>query len=269
MNKFEQYLRYLNLIRLDTNHPSSILMVQFIRKESDSRILKVITYYSDTGPLQCQELFQSCYSAVSAVRREKIDSMVFDKDKRLSLGVELLLMKALDDLGEDADLSKIGYEGNGKPFLKGTDIQFNLSHSEERVMCSVSDAPVGCDVERIQPIELDIARRYFFGSEYESIASVTDDERYDRFYRFWTLKESFMKVTGLGFRLGLDDFCIDLENGVSVDQHVDDREYHFKEYFVNDGYRYAASSTNPDFEDRMRYFDLNDFHLLGITHGRL
>ena len=225
-------------------------------------MLKVVTYYADTGSLECQETFQKCYSAVSPLRRSKVDSMVFDKDKRLSLGVEVLLMKAIEDLGEDVDLSTIITVANGKPAIKGSDIQFNLSHSEQRVMCSVSDRPVGCDVERIQPIEMDIARRFFFGTEYEAISSVSDKDRYDLFYRFWTLKESFMKVTGLGFELPLDSFRIDLGDTITVHQGVDDQDYHFKEYFVDDGYRYAVCSANSDFEEKMRAVNISDLVVL-------
>ena len=169
------------------------------------------------------------------------------KDKKLSIGVELLLRKALSDLGEE--MHDIELVKNNKPVLRGSDIHFNLSHSGTRVMCSVSDDDVGCDVEKIAPIYLDIARRFVFGSEYERIASANDEDRYDLFYRFWTLKESFMKVTGLGFELPLDSFRISLDDGISVDQDVDDRTYHFREFYLNDGYRYASCSINEHIDD--------------------
>jgi len=219
--------------------------------------LATVTYYSDTCALADRGLFERLYSTVSDYRRSKIDGYIFDKDKRLSLGVELLLRKALEDMGEDADLSCIDTVANGKPVIRGSDFHFNLSHSEERVMCSVSDSDVGCDVERIQPIDLDIARRYFYGTEYDAIASESlPDSRYDLFYRFWTLKESFMKVTGLGFELELDRFRISLGDPITVDQTVDAGPYHFREYFVDDGYRYACCSRSDDFEPEMRRVDL-------------
>ena len=220
--------------------------------------MKVITYYADSGDLKDREAYDSAYSRVSAVRRGKTDNFVFNKDRRLSLGVELLLMKALEDLGEDSESFEIEYVANGKPKLKGSDICFNLSHSEERVMCSVSERDVGCDVEFIKPINLEIARRFFFGSEYDTIASMEDSEQYDTFYRFWTLKESFMKVTGLGFELPLDHFRIDLGEEITVDQSVDDRYYRFVEYNPNDGYRCAVCSVDNGFEPEMRKVDLRD-----------
>ena len=219
--------------------------------------MRTITYYSETDPLKDPALFSKHYRQVSDYRRKKIDSFVFDKDKRLSLGVELLLRRALQELGEDPDSVSIGSVGNSKPVLRGSDISFNLSHSEERVMCSVSDADVGCDTEMIRPIDLDIARRYFYGTEFAAISAEQDSEsRYDLFYRFWTLKESFMKVTGLGFELPLDRFCIHLGDRITVDQDVELSDFMFKEYSVGDGYRYAVCSKNGAFEPDMRHVDL-------------
>ncbi len=219
--------------------------------------MRTVTYYSDTDALCEPEIFSRCYREVSDRRRRKTDALVFDKDKRLSLGVEMLLRRALEDLGEDPDSFETDLGENGKPFLRGSDIHFNLSHSEQRVMCSVSDSDVGCDTELVRPMDLDIAKRYFFGSEYDAISSETDpDAMTDKFYRFWTLKESFMKATGLGFKLPLDGFRIRLGDTIEVDQNVGPGPYRFREYDVGDGYRYAVCSLNGDFEEEMRFADL-------------
>jgi len=73
---------------------------------------------------------------VPPYRRDKAVGYVFDRDRALSIGVELLLFNTLSDLGI-TDYEVI--EGvNGKPFLKDYDVCFNLSHSGNRVMCSVA-----------------------------------------------------------------------------------------------------------------------------------
>ena len=218
--------------------------MDFISEHAITSPLRTITYSSDTDRLDDPELYASAYRAVSEYRRQKTDKFVFMKDRKLSLGVEILLRKALYDLGMEE--GEIEFIKNGKPALKGSDICFNLSHSGTKVMCSVSDEDVGCDVEMIAPIDLNIARNYFYGSEYDTIAAAEGDSRYDLFYRFWTLKESFMKVTGLGFELPLDAFRIMLGNPITVDQDVDGRDYHFREFFLDDGYHYACCSVNRD-----------------------
>ena len=164
------------------------------------------TYIACTDELENSMLFFSLYSAMPQYRRDKINRMVFPKDKRLSLGVGALLDYALT-LDGVSD-REIIYVQNQKPCLKNSNIRFNLSHSGNMVFCAVSDTDVGCDVEQITDIDMKIAARFFFHEEYEAISACPDNtSRNDLFFRYWTLKESFMKVTGLGFKLQPDDFC--------------------------------------------------------------
>ena len=206
--------------------------------------MNIQVYTADVTELEDSQLYQVWYSRVCPARREKIDRIRFDSDKRLSLGAGALLEIALRVNGiQDFTLQ---YGENGKPQLAGRqDIQFNLSHSGTRVMCAVSDCGIGCDVERIRDIDLKLARRFFFSEEYEALARCGDSaHRNDLFFRYWTLKESFMKATGLGFSLPLDAFCMILDGDmVSVRQSVDSRRYYFHEYNRGDGYRYALCSV--------------------------
>ena len=209
--------------------------------------VKTVTYCSDVSFLDDPQVYDRAYESMPEYRRKKVDAFKFPKDKKLSMGVELLLRKAMSDLGED--MGDMSISKDGKPFLVGSKIQFNLSHSGTMAMCSVSDKEVGCDVELVEPIDLRIAEKFFFDSEYDTIASLEGDSRYEMFYRFWTLKESFMKITGLGMRLPLNSFRITLGDEIKVDQSVDDRQYHFREFFLDDGYRYACCSLDKDIED--------------------
>ena len=206
------------------------------------------TYSACTDELENSMLFFSLYAGMPQYRKDKINKMVFPKDKRLSLGAGALLDYALTL--EGVSDREIIYVRNRKPCLKDSNIQFNLSHSGNMVFCAVSDKDVGCDVEQITNIDMQIAARFFFHEEYEAISACTDSaSRNDLFFRYWTLKESFMKVTGLGFKLELDDFCIDLRSGgISVKQSVDDRNYYFREYEADPGYKFSVCTADypPD-----------------------
>lgn len=204
---------------------------------------RIKVYIADVEALKNPEVYRTCYSKVSCERKEKIDRFYFEKDKRLSLAAELVLQQALGEKGISTWQQHLGV--NGKPYIDG--IYFNLSHSEDKVMCAVSDWEIGCDVEKVTDIELAISQRFFYGTEHETIMEkVTDEERYDTFFRLWTLKESFMKVTGLGMSLPLDAFRIDLgEDEIKVEQQVDHQAYCFKEYDLRDGYKYAVCTQIP------------------------
>ena len=115
-----------------------------------------------------------------------------------------------------------------------------------KVMCAVSDCDIGCDVEQIIDVDKKIAKRFFFSEEYKALMRCESKDSYnDLFFRYWTLKESFMKATGLGFKLALDEFSISFDNGsISVKQNFDKKKYYFAEYDLKDGYKYALCSAD-------------------------
>lgn len=207
------------------------------------------TYIACTDELVNSMLFSSLYARMTQYRKDKINRMVFLKDKRLSLGAGALLDYAL--ILEGVSDREIIYVQNQKPCLKNSNIRFNLSHSGNMVFCAVSDKDVGCDVEQITDIDMQIAARFFFHEEYAAISACPDStSRNDLFFRYWTLKESFMKVTGLGFKLNLDDFCIDLRSdGIDVKQSVDSRNYYFKEYTADTGYKFSVCTADAPPDD--------------------
>lgn len=207
-------------------------------------ITKPVLYAASVAPLADAEHYAAAYAAVSPARQEKVDRFRFEKDKRLSLGAELLLRHALhcEGLGEIPIL--FDYGAQGKPRLKDCSVYFNLSHSGEYVVCALAPYEVGCDVEQVTPIDLNIARRFFFRSEYDDIAAQTTQRaRNELFFRCWTLKESFMKVTGLGMKLPLDAFEIVRGAEITVRQSVDTRQYSFAEFDELSGYRCALCTA--------------------------
>ncbi|WP_019613959.1 4'-phosphopantetheinyl transferase family protein [Psychromonas ossibalaenae] len=100
---------------------------------------------------------------------------------------------------------------HGKPELNNTSpaLRFNLSHNDDLVVCSVClEHDIGCDVENLSrrvSIEA-IAKRYFSAEEYQSLKGLESAQLHRRFFEYWTLKEAFVKATGLGISQGLDTF---------------------------------------------------------------
>lgn len=157
-------------------------------------------YYADVSVLADESAFRSAYNAVSPERRKKTDAYRFGKDKYLSLGAELLLQKALGDLGCPAPVG-FSFGGNGKPYLKNAPgVYFNLSHSGKYAVCALSSAEVGCDIEEIRSYPDAVAKKILTQREYAELLSIPEAERKNTaFFRYWTLKESFIKYTGSGF----------------------------------------------------------------------
>ncbi|MDO5861007.1 4'-phosphopantetheinyl transferase superfamily protein [Methanobrevibacter sp.] len=157
---------------------------------------------------------KKAYGLVSKKRQEKINFYRFEKDKKLSCGAYLLLKKMLAEANITNPVFKT--EKYGKAYISNHEnIHFNLSHSGKIVLCAISDREVGADVEIIDPeIDLNIARHYFYNSEYENIMNA--ENRQEEFFKYWVLKESYMKYTGLGMNLKLDSFEIIIEDKISL-----------------------------------------------------
>lgn len=157
---------------------------------------------------------KKAYSLVSKNRQEKIDFYRFEKDKKLSCGAYLLLKKLLSEENVTNPIFKT--KEYGKAYISNHEnIHFNLSHSGKIVLCAISDMEVGADVEYIDhEIDLNIARHYFHNSEYENI--MTAENKPDEFFKYWVLKESYMKYTGLGMNLELDSFEIIVEDRIRL-----------------------------------------------------
>jgi len=165
-------------------------------------------YIATTKSLEDEEKFSSLLKTVSKYRQQKVDNYKTPAEKRLSLGVGVLLSRALEKEGYDEKKLQMLSKDNGRPYFKGhEEVFFSLSHSGERVMCAISSQPIGCDVQII-----------------------SDDAGLD--IETWPKIEAYSKAS--------DTNLVDLLGGkVSFNQ-----AYHFKELEWNDGYKYVICSID-------------------------
>ena len=105
-----------------------------------------VLYAACVTPLKSAQLYQAAYASASPVRKQKTDCFRFLKDRRLSLGVELLLRHALRSAEAGELPSEFIYNAQGKPCFNGNFLHFNLSHSEDWAICALAPCEVGCDV---------------------------------------------------------------------------------------------------------------------------
>lgn len=194
---------------------------------------------------------KKAYPLVSKSRQEKIDFYRFDKDKKLSCGAYLLLKKLLSEENISNPIFKTGKYG--KAYISNYEnIYFNLSHSGKIVLCAISDMEVGADVEYIDPkIDLNISKNYFYNSEYENIMNA--ENKSNEFFKYWVLKESYMKYTGLGMNLKLDSFEIKIEDEISLKN--DTKNLKFKLFDIED-YKIGIAS----------HYDISDLTEYNVTN---
>ncbi len=100
----------------------------------------------------------------------------------------------------------------GKPFLpKYPDCYFNLSHSGDYLAIAVTEiGEVGIDIEQLKQKSdfYPLVKRCFAEVEQNYWLGLPESQKCVEFYRFWTRKEAFVKATGRGIGLGLNQCVI-------------------------------------------------------------
>lgn len=219
----------------------------------------VKVYAAEVSPLMDDRLYRKLYDRAPFDRRAKADRFRFQKDKLLSIGVWSLLCHALQE--EGIPKFTVEQRENSKPYLAGVPgLYFNLSHSERMVMCAVAELEVGCDVEKKTAIDPALAEYTMTAGERERIYSFQEcSEQEEMFFRIWTLKESYMKATGLGMKLAPVTFGMTFDDGtIGIRGQENSRKYFFKEYNLNDGYCYSCCSASERFMEDIIKVDLKE-----------
>ena len=219
--------------------------------------MSVFLYAASVTPLADPDLYAAAYRAASEGRRQKTDRCRRAADRHLSLGAELLLQYALKAAGEPS-APEYAADENGKPYLPGGGRHFNLSHSGTYALCALSGREVGCDIEAVAETDaLEIAGRFFCPEEAADIAAAASrEDRLVRFYRYWTLKESYLKATGPGMTLPLDRFRVELAAGPSVIRDGRRAPYTFLESADIPGYRIALCAEEDCRDTRLTLVDI-------------
>ncbi len=127
-----------------------------------------------------------------------------------------LVPKYLAAAGREPRKLKIARAEKGKPYFEDcSDIHFSVSHSGEFFACAFAEFPIGLDIQEhikrqnetdAQAAErcMKIAKRFFHPDEVDALELDT----VSAFYKIWTAKESFVKLTGQGIDGEFGDFCI-------------------------------------------------------------
>lgn len=155
--------------------------------------------------------YKKYYSLMSRERQEKVDSLnIYDDKKRTVVG-EMLVKKEIANLLEiNPESINIYPNKSGKPYAENCSLEFNISHSENIVVCAIDKNKIGIDIEKIRPINLKIAKRicnedelnYLFGfTPKENDFKYTEDVNIlNRFFEIWTGKEAYGKCVGTGLK---------------------------------------------------------------------
>lgn len=145
-----------------------------------------------------QAEYEKWYNLMSEEKKQKVDRMKFEKDRKCSVAGEMLARKGIAEfLNISVEEISFSVTPKGKPTADNLNIYFNISHSDNMVACGVSKVEIGIDIEKIRPINLNIADKICLENELEYIYK-NKDEQTNRLFEIWTGKEAVFKYHGTG-----------------------------------------------------------------------
>lgn len=149
------------------------------------------------------ELLERALAILPDDRRTKALSYRQIEDRKRSVISYLLLLYGLRNLYGITN-PEFYYGGQGKPYLAGApDIFFNISHCKNACVCAFSDCETGVDIQDIRPYSPATARRICCPDELAALGHCHDKDR--TFSRIWSMKESYVKMTGTGITVPLNE----------------------------------------------------------------
>jgi 4'-phosphopantetheinyl transferase len=200
-----------------------------------------------------QGLMAEYESLMSDQERVRYKRYRFEKDRMLHLIARALVRTTLSRYA-DVEPTQWRFTANqyGRPEIAAgqeiAPLRFNLAHTEGFVVCGVTlERDVGVDVENHERVAktAEISKRFFSTLEYTDLLRLPPEQQRERFFHYWTLKESFVKAHGQGLSLPLGRFSFHLSGSqvlrVSFDPHLEDDPDQWQFWLIRPGPRHSIA----------------------------
>jgi 4'-phosphopantetheinyl transferase len=192
-------------------------------------------YFSWPEKISDPALLSRYESLLSANERARMSRFHFARNRHQYLVTRALVRASLSAYYPlEPGAWQFSQNRYGKPEISHPDaslsMRFNLSHTHGLTVCAIArHYDIGVDVEdsqRTTRADLNSLAGYFSAQEFEDLRKLPADEQPQRFFAYWTLKESYIKARGLGLAIPLDKFSFRFEanqlKGFSVHPDLQD-----------------------------------------------
>jgi len=202
------------------------------------------TWIAEISPLMDRATYERFYATIPKHRQDKADRIYYKHwiKRAQSVGVWCL------------------WESMKAHFQINDDHIYNFSHSGDYVLCSAEttgkqDVLLGCDIEEVGLYNHSFIHRFYAMSEQRRLRRSKGEGNWKNlFTRYWVLKESYMKATGLG--MAIDTRAIEFDIGEEGDMvrllhapHHDEDHFYFQEMLLtNTNYKAAVCSSDHEID---------------------
>ncbi|MGH8258906.1 MAG: 4'-phosphopantetheinyl transferase family protein [Steroidobacteraceae bacterium] len=171
-----------------------------------------LAFYDDITDARLHARYRAL---LSDAERSQEPKFYFERDRKRYLVTRALVRTVLSRYAPIAPQEWIfSTNAYGRPQVanveaQGAYLSFNVSHTYGLIALAVaSEIELGVDVEnlRARAAMIDVAERFFSREEAAALAAVPQASQHDRFFEYWTLKESYIKARGMGLSIPLEKF---------------------------------------------------------------
>lgn len=198
-------------------------------------------------PKKYPELLQNL---TSKDKTEILDSRYINK--RIGyLGLALLLKEVFSrhKISDSVCLADI-YKN---PILDKFYISF--SSSKNLIICAVSEHEIGCDIEKIREAPQNLPTIYFSKLERDYLKSFQSQYIDEEYYRLYTLKESYIKMTGEQIARPAKTFEVVIGEDIEIYRNDQTEICWIEEYYIP-GYQLSVCSKDSQFASEITFINL-------------
>lgn len=162
------------------------------------------------------------------------------QDAQLSLLGRLLLKEGMTYFKVPLNFNDLKLDKYNKPYLENSNIKFNISHSGDIVVISITgnyNSNIGIDVEENNIIKIEDFKGQMTIKEQQKVFFSANPLH--EFFAYWTQKEAVLKAHGKGLQVPLKSF--EIENGKA---QIDNDIFYVSEVELKEGYTCHLASQS-------------------------
>jgi 4'-phosphopantetheinyl transferase len=160
----------------------------------------------------------ACTEILTIPEQKRAKRFIKKKDAQQFILCRGLRRKILADyLDQAPQRLHFSQNKNGKPFLEDCELNFNVSHSRNRLLIAVtSGRAVGVDIEfRRDDVQMDAIAQRWFAPEEQAFFQGLENPQIG-FFDIWAKKEAYVKARGQGIFHKLNSFSVPLDTTSDV-----------------------------------------------------
>jgi 4'-phosphopantetheinyl transferase len=206
------------------------------------------------------EFIDNCLNVLSPDEITRANRYVQKKDRQrfiISRGALRFLLNKY--AGQSARNIKFKIGANKKPFIDQSTLKYNVSHSDNWVLITISNTEVGADTEIINQL-FNYKEVLTDNFSHREINFIEQDQSSNNFFLLWTRKEALTKATGQGLDENLKYIpCLNGDHEIDDSMLSSSKNWLVNSFFLDNKNMATVVTETQASNSRFWNFDLKSF----------